>query len=89
MPDTPNYDYLKPVLGEELFGQFAEKMAAAEEVVRKAMETDPNIYLIYPVADTDGYSCTDKTHPSDMGYHNWAESIRQPILDILSRYPAK
>ena len=30
MPDTPNYDYLKPVLGEELFGQFAEKMAAAQ-----------------------------------------------------------
>ncbi len=63
-----------------------EKIAAAEEVVRKAMETDPNIYLIYPVADTDGYSCTDKTHPSDMGYHNWAESIRQPILDILAKY---
>ncbi len=66
-----------------------EKMAAAEEVVRKAMETDPNIYLIYPVADMDGTSCTDKTHPSDLGYYNWAESIRQPILEILSRYPAK
>ena len=32
MPDTPNYDYLKPVLGEELFGQFAEKMAAAQGI---------------------------------------------------------
>ena len=32
MSDTPNYDYLKPVLGEELFGQFAEKMAAAQGI---------------------------------------------------------
>lgn len=32
MPDTPNYDYLKPVLGEEIFGQFAEKMAAAQGI---------------------------------------------------------
>ena len=23
-------------------------MAAAEEMVRKAMETDPNIYIVYP-----------------------------------------
>ena len=64
----------------------AEKHAAAEEVVRKAMESDPNIYLISPVADTDGYSCTDRTHPSDMGYCNWMRSIRQPLLDILARY---
>ena len=27
MSDTPNYDYLKPVLGEELFGQFAERIS--------------------------------------------------------------
>lgn len=64
----------------------SEKMALAEEMVRKAMETDPNIYLIYPVTDTDGYSCTDKIHPSDLGYYNWMNSIRQPILDILSGY---
>ncbi len=32
MSDTPNYDYLKPILGEELFGQFAEKMAAAQGI---------------------------------------------------------
>ncbi len=67
----------------------AAKMAAAEEMVRKAMETDPNIYIVYPAADTDGSTCTDKTHPSDMGYYNWMESIRQPILDILAKYNMK
>ena len=64
----------------------AAKMAAAEEVVRNAMKTDPNIYIVYPAADTDGSTCTDKTHPSDMGYYNWMMSIRQPILDILAKY---
>lgn len=65
------------------------KMAAAEEMVRKAMETDPNIYIVYPAADADGETCTDKTHPSDWGYYNWMESIRQPILDILAKYNIK
>lgn len=64
----------------------SEKMAAGEEMVRKAMETDPNIYLIYPETDHDGNTCTDKVHPSDMGYYNWMTSIRQPILDILAKY---
>lgn len=63
-----------------------EKALAAEEVVRKAMETDSNIYLISPVADMDGTSCTDKVHPSDLGYYSWMQSIRQPILDILAKY---
>lgn len=67
----------------------AAKMVAAEEVVRKAMKTDPNVYIVYPAADTDGSTCTDKTHPSDMGYYNWMESIRQPILDILAKYNIK
>ncbi|MCM1428460.1 MAG: SGNH/GDSL hydrolase family protein [Clostridium sp.] len=63
-----------------------EKHEAAEEVVRKAMETDPNIYLISPVADNDGYSSTDKIHPSDLGYYNWMQSIRVPVIEILSKY---
>ena len=54
-------------------------MAAAEEMVRKAMETDPNINIVYPAADTDGSTCTDRAHPSDIGYYNWMESIRQPM----------
>ena len=65
------------------------KMAAAEEVVRKAMKTDPNIYMIYPVADLDGQSCTDKTHPSDLGYYHWMQSIREPIVKIMKKYGMK
>lgn len=61
------------------------KMEAGVEMVRKAMETDPNIYLIFPVADLDGTSSTDKTHPSDLGYAHWAESILQPIIEIIGR----
>lgn len=67
----------------------AAKMVAGEEMVRKAMETDPNIYIVYPSADPMGETCTDKTHPSDWGYYNWMESIRQPILDILAKYNIK
>lgn len=67
----------------------AAKMAAAEEVVRNAMKTDPNVYFIYPSPDTDGSTCTDKIHPSDLGYYNWMQSIRQPILDILAKYGIK
>ena len=35
MPDT-HYDYLKPILGDELFAQFAEKMAHAQAEPRAA-----------------------------------------------------
>lgn len=64
----------------------SDKMAAAEEVVRKAMETDKNIYFIYPSVDNDGSTSTDKIHPSDFGYYNWMQSIREPIIEILSKY---
>ena len=65
------------------------KRAVVEELVGKAMKTDPNIYLISPDADPLGETCTDKTHPSDWGYYNWMESIRQPIVKIMKKYNMK
>lgn len=90
-PETPIIFQQTIHIGARNFNTLVEKsetakMKAAEEVVRKAMETDPNIYMVYPHADTDGYSCSDKIHPSDLGYNSWMNSIRQPILDILSKY---
>lgn len=67
----------------------AEKMATAERMVRKAMETDPNIYFIEPDTGSDGATSTDGTHPSDLGYWRWMNSIKQPILDILAKYNLK
>lgn len=65
------------------------KMDMAEKMVRKAMESDPNVYLIYPDAGGDTGTTCDGTHPSDLGYYLWMESIRQPILDILAKYDIK
>ena len=65
------------------------RMAAAEEVIKKAMKTDPNIYFVIPTVDVNGESCTDKVHPSDLGYYNWMESIRKPIVKIMKKYGMK
>ena len=63
-----------------------EKMVAAEEVVREAMKTDPNLYFIVPDANVDDEESADGTHPTDMGYRQWMLSIRPQILSILSHY---
>lgn len=53
------------------------------------MKTDPNIYFVIPTVDVNGESCTDKVHPSDLGYYNWMESIRKPIVKIMKKYGMK
>ena len=64
----------------------AEKMVAGEDVVKRAMEKDPNIYYIVPSTGNDGITSVDGTHPDDLGYWRWMQSIKQPILDILAKY---
>lgn len=34
----------------------------------------------------DHDTTVDGVHPSDWGYHLWAESVRKPILKILRKY---
>lgn len=63
------------------------KMDAAEKMVRKAMKTDKNVYIVYPKVEK-GATC-DGIHPSDYGYYQWMMSIKQPVLDILEKYNIK
>lgn len=62
------------------------KMDMAEKVVKKAMETDANIYWLVPDTGDSHDTSVDGIHPNDYGYMLWMESIRQPLIDILSRY---
>lgn len=67
------------------------KMDAAERVVRRAMASDPNLYFVIPSTEApDGLptheTTCDGTHPSDLGYYYWMQSIKDPILTILRHY---
>ncbi len=61
-----------------------ERIDVAERKMKEAMKRDRNVYFIHPDAGM-GTTC-DGTHPSDLGYYFWMQSIRQPILDILAKY---
>ena len=65
----------------------AAKMAAAEKMMTLAMEKYNNVYFIVPnAASEDHETSVDGTHPSDFGYRLWAESVREPLLEILAKY---
>lgn len=61
-----------------------ERIEMAEKKMKEVMAKDSNIYFIHPTAG-EGTTC-DGTHPSDLGYYLWEQSIREPILEILGRY---
>jgi hypothetical protein len=49
-----------------------------------------DVYLIDSnAADLNHDTTSDGTHPSDWGYHIWAESVKGPILKILKKYDIK
>lgn len=63
------------------------KRAAADSVMAIAVIKYKDVYYIPSNATTpDHETSVDGTHPGDFGYHVWAESICQPILDILKKY---
>lgn len=65
----------------------ARKMKAAEDMMKKAMEKYQHVYFIVPNASSERHDTSvDGTHPSDYGYYLWAESVREPILEILAKY---
>lgn len=68
-------------------GKEKARMEVAERKVREAMKRDKNVYLIFPDAGED--TTCDGTHPSDLGYWLWMQSIKRPILKILSKYGIK
>lgn len=65
------------------------KMDAAKKGVAKLMESDPNIYWIEPNAGDNHETTCDGTHPSDLGYYMWMQSIKDPIVEILAKYNIK
>jgi hypothetical protein len=66
----------------------ADKQAAAEEVVRRRMLTDKNMYFI----DSDGFlgddhiGTVDGTHPNDIGFSRMLDSMEPAIIQILEGY---
>lgn len=69
----------------------AAKQQAAEEVVRRRMLTDKNIYFV----DSEGFlgddhiATVDGTHPNDIGFSRMLDCIVPVILDILAGYGIK
>lgn len=64
-----------------------ERIDMAEKKMKEVMKKDKNIYFIHPDAGFD--TTCDGTHPSDLGYYLWMQSIREPILKILKKYSIK
>ena len=65
----------------------AAKMAMAEKMMKQAMEKYKNVYFVIPNATSETHDTSvDGTHPGDYGYWIWAESVREPIVEILAKY---
>lgn len=65
-----------------------EKIAMADRMMRKASKVFKDVYYVTTTnADDPRLETTvDGTHPGDYGYYLWAESVKEPILEILARY---
>lgn len=67
-----------------------ERGAMADKMMAVALEKYKDVYYIEPNATSPTHEATvDGVHPDNYGYSLWAESIRQPILEILGRYDIK
>lgn len=63
------------------------KMDMAAALMKEAVKKYDNVYFIIPDTGKNAReSSVDGTHPSDMGYMGWAESIEKPVLRILKKY---
>ena len=62
----------------------------ADKMMALALMKYKDIYYIEPNATSSTHDATvDGVHPDNYGYTLWAESVREPILEILSRYRMK
>lgn len=73
---------------EALENKDAAKMAMADSLMKIAVKKYKDVYwLDCTNAVTDAHEwTTDGTHPDDYGYYLWAESVREPICEILRKY---
>ena len=66
------------------------KMDMASKLMAEAVKKYDNVYFIQTDTGSNSReSSVDGTHPSDMGYLGWAESIEKPIMKILRKYGMK
>lgn len=65
-----------------------EKIDMANKLMKEALKKYKNVYYITvgDAADKTGDTSLDGVHPSDWGYHLWAESIVKPLTKILAKY---
>ena len=66
------------------------KMDAGAEMMAEAVKKYDNVYFVNTTSTGKGHETSvDGTHPSDMGYKAWAESIEKPVMKILHKYGLK
>lgn len=66
------------------------KMDMAAKLMAEAVRKYDNVYFIRTdTGENSRESSVDGTHPSDMGYLGWAESIKKPIMKILRKHGMK
>lgn len=66
----------------------AAKEKMAEKMMKKAVKKYKDVYYVTTTSAADPLHETtvDGTHPGDHGYALWAESVREPMLEILAKY---
>lgn len=63
------------------------KQEMAARLMKEAVKKYKDVYFVQTNAtDVLHETSVDGTHPSDMGYKLWAESIEKPVLKILRKY---
>lgn len=53
------------------------------------LDTDVYYVMTTDASDPRLDTTVDGTHPGDYGYTCWAESIKEPVLQILAKYGIK
>lgn len=63
------------------------RAAVADSMMNIALQKYPDIYFITPDAtSSDNNATVDGVHPDNYGYTLWAESIMEPLVEILNKY---
>lgn len=65
----------------------SDKLEIVETLMKEIIRKYPNIYLIgSPLPSPENRdTCTDGTHPSDLGYYFWAKNLEKKIIEILNK----
>ena len=64
-----------------------DDMTDRRDLMKEIIRKYPNIYLIgNPLPSPENRdTCTDGSHPSDLGYYFWAKNLEKKIIEILNK----